>query len=328
MENLYRKKFPKRTFNQSVVDLLRLSPKQFNQFQSVANQHLGNGVVHKSIRRSKNKILPKTWQTISTIDSPSTLATMIHMERAAHNKPESHFHEGGGLWEGSYSLFNSLWNTVGLGPEFQDWFGSFDYDASENKPTALDNRYAQILQQSYKPMGERDEQVGDWVRDGTLETDKYSVWVDENDQEVHVSIRGTKLNSADLFADLNVIYNNTSGNAEELTKFLEEVVDKYGEYQLDASAHSLGGSELLEVGVQNPDLGFDRYNLYNPGHNPLWGLDNAQAAIDNDKFHWYLNSGDILSNTFASMVNDDTDVTWAKPGHSPIDNHGVQQWVG
>lgn len=308
--------------------MLRISPDQFTQFQQLANQFNGKGVLHEKIKLPKNKILPDTWTTLGNVDSPSTLAALIHMERSAHNDPKSHFHEGGGLWEGASSIFNSLWNTVGWGPEFQSWFGSFDYDASQNKPTKLDNQYAQILQQSYKAIDERDEQVGEWIRDDLLDTDKYSVWVDEGDKEVHVSIRGTKLNMDDIVSDIHVIFNNTSGNADELVTFLEKVADKYGDYALDASAHSLGGSELLEAGVQNPDLGFDRYNLFNPGHNPLWGLGNAQQAIDNDKFYWYLNSGDILSNTFASMVDDNTHVTWSKPGHSPLDNHGVQQWVG
>ena len=328
MQNMYRKKFPKRTFHQNIVDLLRLTPSQFAQFQKLANQHRGKGVLHEKIKRPPNKILPKTWDTLGTVDSPSTLAAMMHMERSAHNDPHSHFHEGGGLFEGGYSLFNSLWNTIGWGPEFQNWFGSFDYDAPDHKPTKLDNQYAQILQQSYKPVDERDEQVGDWTRDDSFDEDKFSVWVDEDSHEVHVSVRGTKLNTEDLFADMHVIYNNTSGNAQELTKYLEKVAEKYGDYVLDASAHSLGGSELLESVVNNPDLGYDRYNLFNPGQNPMWGLNNAQQAVDNDKFHWYLNSGDILSNTFASMISDQTNVTWSKPDHSPLHNHGVQQWVG
>ena len=60
--------------------------------------------------------------------------------------------------------------------------------------------------------------------------------------------------------------------------------------------------------------------------NPGWGLNNAQAAIDDPQFHWYLNTGDMLSNGFASMVGEDTAVTWSKPDHSPLHNHGVAQW--
>ena len=105
MQNLYRKKMPKRTFHQSVVDLLRLSPEQFDEFQTLAKQHLGEDTLHEGIPRPKNKILPSTWRTIADVDSPNTLAAMIHAERGAHNDHTNNFHEGGGLWEGAYSLF-------------------------------------------------------------------------------------------------------------------------------------------------------------------------------------------------------------------------------
>ena len=327
MENLYRKRIPKRSTHQRVVDLLRLSPDKFQQFQGLAKQYLGESVLHANIRKPKNKIKKSTWRTIRDVDSPSTLAALIHMEQSAHDDPDNEFHTGGGLLEGASSLFNGLWYSVGLGPEFQNWFGSFDYDAPENKPTKLDNHYAEIVQQSYKPITDRVDEIGDWDRDTSLDTDRYSTWVDDIDQAVHVAIRGTKANMSDIISDFHIIANNTSGNVDELTEYLEKVKDKYSEYELDASAHSLGSSELLEAGVNNPDLGFDRYNLFNPGQNPLWGLNNAQSAMDNDKFHWYLNSGDVLSNTFTSLLNDGTQVTWAKPGHSPLANHGLAQWT-
>ena len=264
---------------------------------------------------------------IRDVDSPNTLAALMHMEQSAHDDPDNEFHKGGGLTEGASSIFNGLWYSIGLGPEFQNWFGSFDYDAPENKPTAEDNLYAAIVQQSYKPIDDRVDEIGDWDRVESLDTDRYSTWVDEKDHQVHVAIRGTLGNSADLIADFHVIANNTSGNVDELTEYLEKVKQEYSDYELDASAHSLGSSELLEAGVNNPELGYERFNLFNPGQNPLWGLDNANAAVQDEKFHWYLNSGDILSNTFVSMINENTQVTWAKPGHSPLNNHGIAQWT-
>lgn len=326
MQNLYRKKMPKRTFHQSVVDLLRLSPEQFDEFQTLAKQHLGEGTLHEGIPRPKNKILPSTWRTIADVDSPNTLAAMIHAERGAHNDHTNNFHEGGGLWEGAYSLFNGLWNASGIGPQFQKWFG-YDYDAEENLPTDLDRQYAQIVSQSYTSMDDRRDDIGDWHRDVSMDTDRYTVWVDEDDHAIHVGIRGTKAELGDLKSDLHIAYNNTSGNVDDLVEYLQEVAEKYPDWTLDATAHSLGGSELLEAGVNN-DLGYDRFNLLNPGMNPFWGLNNAQSAIDDDRFHWYLNTGDMISNGFASMVNDDTHVTWAKPESSPLHNHSVSQWSG
>ena len=327
MENLYRKRMPKRSSHQRVIDLLRLSPSKFSQFQGLAKQFLGESVLHPKIPQPKNKIKKSTWKRISDVDSPSTLAALIHMEESAHDDPDNEFHKGGGLTEGASSIFNGLWYSIGLGPEFQDWFGSFDYDAPENKPNKEDNHYAAIVQQSYTPIDDRVDEIGDWDRVPSLDTDRYSTWIDEKDQQVHVAIRGTLANVSDILADFHVIANNTSGNVEELTEYLEKVAEQYGDYELDASGHSLGSSELLEAGVNNPDLGYERFNLFNPGQNPLWGLDNANAAIENEKFHWYLNSGDLLSNTFASMIQEETNVTWAKPGHSPINNHGIAQWV-
>ena len=328
MENLYKKRFPKRTFHQHVVDLLRLSPKQFEQFQTLAKQHLGTGLLHKDIPRPQQKILPSTWKTISEVDSPNTLAALIHAERGAHDDYTSQFHEGGGLWEGTSSLFHGLWNTIGLGPEFQSWFGSFDYDAPENRPTSLDNLYGSVLSETYSKPSERKDYIGSWHRDTSLDTDKFSVYVDDETHEIHVGIRGTKANMSDILDDIHVLYNNTSGSVDELVEYMERVVAKYPDWTLDASAHSLGGTDLIEAGVQNPDLGFDRYNVFNPGQNPFWGLNNAQSAVDSDKYHFYLNSGDMLSNGFASMVSDDTNVTWSKPKHSPLYNHGISQWTG
>ena len=327
MENLYKKRFPKRTFPQSVVDLLRLSSDQFEQFQTLAKQHLGEATLHEGIPRPTNKILPSTWRTIADVDSPNTLAALIHAERGAHDDHTLDFHEGGGLYEGAHSLLNGLWNATGLGPAYQSWFGSFDYDSEENLPTALDRQYAQIVSQSYTKIDDRRDNIGDWHRDSALDTDRYSVWIDDDEHKIHVGIRGTKAEVGDILADAHIVYNNTSGNVEELVEYLEKVSEKYPEWTLDASAHSLGGSELLEAAVNN-DLGYDRFNMLNPGMNPFWGLNNAQSAVDDNRFHWYLNSGDMVSNGFASMVNDDTDVTWSKPKSSPLYNHQLTQWTG
>ena len=327
MENLYKKRRPTRTFHQSVIDVLRMSPDQFAQFQTLAGQHAGGPPLHTSIPRPKNKILPSTWATLRDVDTPSTLAALMHVEKNAHEDHNSEFHEGGGLWDGTKSLFNGLWYSIGLGPEFENWFGSFDYNAAENKPSKLDNQFAQIVMQSYEKPEDRVDELGDWDRVEALDTERYSVWVDESDKQVHVAVRGTVASMSDLLSDIHILYDNTSGNVDDLVEYLEKVKDLYPGYELDASGHSLGGSELLEAGVEHPDLGYN-YNLFNPGHNPFWGLGNAKAAVEDEHFHWYLNSGDMISNTFSGLLEDGTDVHWSKPKHSPLKNHGLAQWTG
>ena len=103
--------------------------------------------------------------------------------------------------------------------------------------------------------------------------------------------------------------------------------EKYPEYKLDVSGHSLGGNTLINV-FNNNDLDYHRVNLFNPGLAPLANLDEARDTIDNEKFHFYLNSGDLLSNTFGTVLPSDRDnVHWSRPKHSPLKNHSIGQWV-
>ena len=321
MKNLYKRRFPKRSKHESVVDILRMNDTQFHQFKDVAGKYLGGSL------KSKKKLLPSALKKIKNLDSPATLAAMIHMEEAAHDDPSKEYHMGGGLMESSTSIFNSLWNTIGLGPEFESWFGHYDYDSPENRPSQEDQDYARILQQSYLAVDDRDDTVDDWVRDSDLDTDRFSVWVDEDDREVHVALRGTKAEMGDILADAHIIWDNTSGNVDDVADFLEKVQDKYEGYTLDASGHSLGGNELIEVVSDRQLDQYERFNLFNPGMNPMWGLDNAKDIVQDERMTFYLNTGDILSNTFISLIDDATNVVWSKPTHSPLTNHSLTQWV-
>ena len=328
MENLYKRRFPRRSTHQRITDILRMSEQQFGQFQGAAKQFLGESVLHPNLKISKNKLLPSSLRTIKNLDHPGTLATLIHMQQIAHSDPDKDFHEGGGLLETSTSLLSAIWNTAGLGPEFNWLFNFFDYDSPENKISREDQEYAEIIQQSYKEKDERIGEIGDWVRDASIGNDKFSVWVDQQDDRVHVALRGTKANMGDMASDMHILYNNKSGNEQEIYEYLREVQDKYPSATLDASGHSLGANQLVNVFEENEDLHYDRINLFSPGTNPMWALDDSKEAVKDERFYFYLNSGDVISNTFISLLPSEREhVYWSKPTHNPITNHGVSQWV-
>ena len=328
MQNLYKKRFPRRNVHQRTTDLLRMSKLQFAQFQGAAKQFLGESVLHPNLKRPRNKLLPSSLHTIKNLDHPGTLVALIHMQKIAHNDPNKDFHEGGGLLETSTSLLSSIWHTAGLGPEFNDWFNFFDYDSPENKISKEDQEYAEIIQQSYKDKGERIDEIGDWVRDASIGNDKFTVWLDQSDDHVHVALRGTKLNKSDLVSDLHILYNNESGHEQEIYEYLLQVQEKYPDHTLDASGHSLGANQLVNVFEENKDLHYDRVNLFSPGTNPMWALDDSKEAVKDERFYFYLNSGDVISNTFISLLpSERPNVHWAKPTHNPLTNHGVSQWV-
>mgnify|MGYP001037354230 FL=1 len=90
MKNLYKRKIPKRSLHESVIDVLRMNQDQFEQFQKVAGQYqVGNQL-------PKNKLLPRSIDSVRTCNSPSELAALIHLEQNAHDDPSKDFHVGGG----------------------------------------------------------------------------------------------------------------------------------------------------------------------------------------------------------------------------------------
>ena len=72
MQNLYKRRFPKRNFHQQVTDVLRMSQSQFVQVQGAAQQFLGERVLHPNLKRPKNKLLPSSLRTIRDMDHPDS----------------------------------------------------------------------------------------------------------------------------------------------------------------------------------------------------------------------------------------------------------------
>ena len=169
-----------------------------------------------------------------------------------------------------------------------------------------------------------------WVRLPRFDNTKFSVWLDRPEKRVHVALKGSSP-ATDIWSDLSILGSNRSGHEKEIASYLNDITRAYGDnYTYDVSAHSLGAAELVNVFQENQfQLNkYDRINLFNPGTTPTHNLDNAKEVVKDPRFHLFLNSGDILSNTYISLVNSDSNVAWSDPNHSPSYNHGIGQWVG
>jgi len=327
--NLYKRKRPTRSNQDTIRDVLRLSPAQFKQFKGLSNHYLGKSTFHPDIpKQPKAKLLRGSLQTISDAHNTSILATLMSHELAAHNDPDLDFNKGGGLVETASSIFNGLWNTIGLGPEFADWFDFFDYKSADNSMSERDKIVATMIQETYKTEGERTEELGEFTLDKGMSNDEFGVWVDENDREVEITLRGTKMNVSDILSDLSIVFTNEAGHDEEIVDFLDNVIEKFGDYEMNVSAHSLGGNEIMSVLEDNDFDEINNVRLFNPGLTPTHNLSAAKDAVQNDKVHFFLNSGDMISNTFQSLLPSDREnVHWSKATHNPLTNHGMSQWV-
>ena len=325
MNNLYKKRFPKRNLHETCIDVLRLPDSHWKQFRKVADQFSGGAIHHPEVKRPRHKVKPSSYRTIASLQDKSTLAYLMNLERISHSDHSKEFHEGGGLFDATTSIFRGLWNTIGLGPEFDRWFGTFDYNSDENRITSDEQDFVKMTQQSYKPINERAASIDEWVRDAALDMDRYTTWVDEDDKKVHIGVRGTKANVSDIFADFKILLSNSSGKANDLRNYIQRVRNDYEGYDIEASGHSLGGNQLIDV-HSSGDAGLSRVNLFNPGVSSLVVTDNIKNISSKPNTHLYLNTGDTISNTMVSYVGNDDNVKWSAATHNPIDNHSLSQW--
>ena len=103
--NLYTKRFPNRTFDDRVIDILRLNPQEWSNFTNTARHFLGEIDFHDKLpRHPREKVLPSSLKTIRDVDSQGTLSALMHIEHAAHKDPKKNFHKGGGLYEAGTSI--------------------------------------------------------------------------------------------------------------------------------------------------------------------------------------------------------------------------------
>jgi len=330
MENLYKQRFPKRTFDDTVFDVLRMKhgTTKWKQFQDVAKQFQGGSL------KPKKKLLPSAIRSIANVDSPSTLAALMHQEKIAHDQPDLEYHMGGGIYETAGSIFSTLWGITGK-PTYEHWFGHHE-SHQKNKETRRDRRMALGVREAYKPVDERGN-IGDWTLLSDLSNDRFAVFKEKKEHYadediIHVALRGTKGNMADLWKDMKIIHHNNPDDDKEIRDKLVEIARAFPEADLDASGHSLGGNQLVNAfeGFDDAELKrYERVNLFNPGTSPFSHLDTHKEAAANDsQMRLFLNTGDVLSNTYTYLIDAERDnVVYSAATHNPLSNHGLSQWI-
>ena len=91
---------------------------KWKQFQDVAKQFQGGSL------KPNRKLLPSAVHTVANIDSPSTLAALMHQEKIAHDDPNHEYHYGGGVFETAGSIFSALWGMTGKAAYNLRWLES------------------------------------------------------------------------------------------------------------------------------------------------------------------------------------------------------------
>ena len=328
MRNLYRKKAPKRTLHESNVDLLRLNEQAYKAVQGVAGQWLGYNTYHESLGdHPPTTLLRNSLERVRTTPK-HVLPLLIHDEQNMHNDHTIDYHSGGGLWDTSKTIFRTLWNLAPISHVLMDLTGQYkNIELSD-----ADRLYAEVLGEAYKKEG-REEDFKGLEYDPAVSTEKVAVYRDPDTQTLYIGVRGTTMNTKDLLSDVKIMAGNTSGHEKEVFEQVKNAIDSYdGDWKINVSGHSLGGLEVMNLftmdkyEMDESMQRVDRVNLFNPGLSPTLNLSQAKEAADNDKFNFYLNTGDVISNTMIEFADDNERTHIQPPSLNPLSNHSLSQW--
>ena len=330
MQNLYKKSFPQRSERETHFDILRMSDYQFEQFQKTAH-HFNpyNDYFYTDLQAPKSKLLPSSLESIATLDNRSTLVPLMAMEKGAHTNSKSDFHRGGGLYDTVVALFKVLWSLVGVEERFNHWFEFFKYQPQSTKITKFEKECARLVAETYMtPADHRFETVGRWIRIPEFDTEHFSAWVDEENRTVHIAVSGTRLTTNDMWADYALLVGRETGTLDELEQYFTRVTDMYKGYLFECSAHSLGCAKVIELLYHKIKPEISAVFLFNAPLSPLYDKDQVKFVVADNRFRFYLNTADPISNFYTTVIPADREhVTWGVPKTDPLKNHSIEQWV-
>ena len=327
MQNLYKTKFPRRSDFELSFDILNMTETMFSQLQQFADHYDPNNDFEiVDLPKLSKKCKPSSFEQISTVDCPQTLLSICALENNAHNNRKSEFHKAGGIWDTCIALFKVLWNCVGEDKIYNHWYMHFSKEYQKLIPDKQSKIFAQCCKETYVQEDRRIQKVKNWYRDSDLDYNHFSTWVNEVDKEVHISCRGTKLSSEDLWHDVEVLLGYSNETYKRLSEYIKLVTTGYRGWLYSISGHSLGASTILELFSRDIHPEFGDVYLYNCPLSPIAPMWTNLVLVDK-RFNMYLNLGDPISNSWGSFLTTDNNVFCNETKANPIKSHSIDQWV-
>lgn len=131
--------------------------------------------------------------------------------------------------------------------------------------------YAIFAKDAYNTNPKKPSPHPNYMVDSDLTTKNQSVYYNTKDKKVVWAIRGTDFSSLkDLKQDSLIVANNLeySKRLKRLKIILKTIKEKYPDYDLIGTGHSLGGALLQKLIISKTKL-FDEGHSYAPGTSPL-----------------------------------------------------------
>lgn len=289
--------------------LARVPEGQWKAFQDTAQNYL-----------SGKTLPPKPLQkhALRLITQHKARKFIHNVEWGRHKKTK----RGAGIVEAVNTLAHGASNLLGI-KKLKDLIG---WGPKRKKLTEEERNVARALQQSYKPVKDRKDRVGDMVRVPEFGSERIAVY--KEDDEYFIAVHGTKLNAHDLLQDIGIAGGRETTTNEEL----EDLLDKFDAlgYKYNIAGHSLG-TEYVYNGLKEHGDNVEDIYLFSPASSPFQSVSSLKEEANDPRLHFFLNEGDMVASALYQQMNEETvneRLHVAPFMWSPLSAHGLTQWLG
>ena len=305
-----------------------MSPDHMIHFLSTAKDHEWEPFKTIATEYATNKRTPPRRLNLRHVNTvaqshPRDLVPHVIDEFNSHVDPKRDSLLGGGIADVIHSVGHTVGHLFGL-----DKLSDAIFGGPEHKERSKDSEIAAFLvDMTYKPMKERPFiGVDGYRRLQKYDTDFYSVW-EKPDGELLVTIRGTKLNHADIQADLKLLVGEKGGKLDSLDPLFDQLEKDFPNTKYNTAAHSLGTSYLIKEFPEHRD-NMNEVFLFNVASSPLQS-EGELENIANQNAQYYVNSSDLVSSgAYGQMDREtiDNNLYLGDYTYSPIAAHSLTQW--
>ena len=298
--------------------LARCDKNSWKTYQKLAREYLSGKKTppHRLRKEVLRKIIGSSSQK---------LVGAVEREHRHHQRHTKNSKLGGGLSEAVSTISHEVANLLGV-PYLMDLIGK----GPNRKPLSEKQKsFAEAIDNTYKPIGERNDTVGTMKRLPEYDSDRISVWEQENGEKF-IAVHGTKpSNFNDIKQDVKILGGNETATDAEVEALMDKL-DAAGE-DYDIGGHSLATSFIYNA---LPEHGkhIDEIFLFNPASSPFQGVDYLKKHANEDqRITFFVNEGDMVSSGLYQQMSQDTLDTRLHIGEyrwSPLAAHDIGQWYG